>query len=244
MAMREMQGMHRGALLGVAWLVLRPLIQVTFFVVIIAYVFRVQLGEGVGTFDYTLYVLSGLIVWQSLQRALEEAPSLVRDRMEFLKQTVYPLETLPLTGLVINALSPAAGFAVYLVLAIVNGSFAWTILLLPIPVALLIAFVMGMSWMMMIVGVMVKDLREIVSVILALLIYVSPVLISEKMVTPFVWDLLLLNPLAHIIICFRDVLFGAFHSISWIIFSAMTFFSLLIGAWVVHRMKLYINEYL
>jgi len=244
MAARELKVANKGAILGLGWLLFRPFVQVVAYVVIVSYVFGARLAPNAGAFDYALYVLSGIVAWQILQRALEEAPSLVRDRMETLKQVIYPIETLPLTALLASALSPAIVLVVYLLLASVTGHLAWSIILIPLPLLLLAGLMFGLSWILMIAGVLLKDLREIVSVLLGLMIYFSPVLLSEQMVGERFWQFILLNPLAHVVIAFRDVLLGTFHPISWLIFVSITSAALVTGAWVVNRTKVLINEYI
>ncbi len=244
MAARDLKGLNKGAVLGFAWLVLRPLIQVAAYVVIVSYVFGARLGPQAGPFDYALYVLSGLVAWQAVQRTLEEAPSLIRDRMEILKQVIYPVETLPLTAMMGSGLGPAVGLVVYLVLALATGQLGWSALLLPVPLFLLLLLMLGLSYVFMIVGVLLKDLREIVSVVLGLMIYFSPVIASKEMVGERIWTLMLLNPLAHIVICFRDVLRSDFHPESWAIFAISAAVAFALGAVLIHRMKLAINEYL
>jgi lipopolysaccharide transport system permease protein len=242
MAAREMKGLYQGAVLGLAWLIIRPLVQVVAYVVIVSYVFGVRIGPAAGPVDYAIHVLSGLFAWQAVQRSLEEAPSLVRDRIEILKQVIYPIETLPITAMLSSGLGPAIVLAAYLVLAAATGQLSWTIVLLPIPLALLAGFILGASWILMVIGAVLKDLREMVSVVLGLLVYVSPVLLSEEMVGERLWSIILLNPLAHIVISFRDVLTGGFHPTSWAVFAASAAFALLLGGWLVQRTKLAINE--
>ena len=244
MAGRELKGINKGAILGVAWLVIRPLFQVAVIVTLISFIFKIRLGGGMDAFDYGLHILSGLAIWQALQRPLEEAPSLIRDRMEMIKQVIYPVETLPVTMLLQGALAPAVGMAIYLTLAALTEKLVWTTILLPIPIAFLAVLALGTSWVMMIVGVVFKDLREIVSVVLGLLMYLSPVLLTEEIVGERIWGWVLLNPLAHVIIAFRDVLEGTFHAQSWGIFLAMAVVCFVVGSWVIHRMKIRINEYI
>jgi lipopolysaccharide transport system permease protein len=244
MAARDLKGLNKGAILGLAWIVVRPLIQVTAYVVIVTYVFGARLGPDAGALDYALYVLPGLIAWQAMQRTLEEAPSLIRDRMEVLKQVVYPVETLPLTAMLSSLLGPAVALALYLVLALASGALPWSAILLPLPVALLVVTMLGASYLFMVVGVLLKDLREIVAVLLGLMIYFSPVLLSPEMVGDRIWSLILLNPLSHVVICFRDVLRGGFHPESWVVFSATAGIVFALGALLIHRAKLTINEYL
>jgi lipopolysaccharide transport system permease protein len=244
MASRELKSLNKGALLGMGWVVLRPFIQVAAYVAIVSFVFGARLSPESGPFDYALYVLAGLFGWHILQRALEESASLIRDRMEIVKQVAYPIETLPVTAFLTSAIAPAIMLAVYVVLAGIAGKLGPSILLLPIPLALLMAMLLGLSWLFMVVGVLLKDLREVISVVMALTIYLSPVLLSEQMVPERIWRLVLLNPLSHVVLAFRDVLQGGFHLESWIIFAALSAVALAVGAFVVTYAKVRINEYI
>ncbi len=244
MAAREMKTSTKGSVLGLAWLVARPFIQVAVYVFIVTYVFGARLSPTSGPLDYAVYVLSGMFGWQILQRGLEDSTSLIRDRMEILKQVVYPIETLPLTTFLISSVGPAIVLGVYLLLAAVSGHLSWTIVLLPVPLTLLFVLLLGLSWFFMVVGVIFKDLREIISVVLGLTIYVSPVLLNQAMVSPRIWDVIMLNPISHVVIAIRDVLEGTFHPASWIVFAGGTVISLLIGTAVITRARVTINEYI
>jgi lipopolysaccharide transport system permease protein len=244
MAAREIKGLNKGSVFGLGWIVIRPFIQVAVYVVIVTYVFGAKLNATAGRYDYALFVLSGLFGWQILQRGLEDSTSLIRDRMEILKQVVYPIETLPVTTFLVSALGPGILLLVYLVLAALGGKLNWTVLLLPVPLTLLLLLILGLSWIFMVVGVILKDLREIISVLLGLTIYLSPVLLSPAMVTQRIWNLILLNPMSHVIIAFRDVFEGTFHPISWAIFATGVVAALLIGSIVITRARVAINEYI
>lgn len=244
MALRDLKAMNKGAFLGYLWLVISPLVQVAAYVLIVSFVFKSRLGEGTGPLDYALYVLSGMIPWQIMARSVQEAPSLIRERMELVKQVIYPIETLPLTSLIVSSFGSLVSFGLFLILTLVVGSFHWTFFLLPILFLLLAVFVLGISWIFSIVGVLIKDLREIVTVLLGLLIYLSPVVVSREMVGEKIWGYILWNPLSHVVICFRDVFEARFHLSSWAIYAAISLLAFLAGDWVITRTKLLINEYI
>ena len=244
MAFRELKEATKGAFLGLFWIIISPLIQVAVYVVVVSFVFRMRLGEGSGHFDYAIYVLSGMIPWQLMTKSLSEAPSLIRSRMALVKEVIYPIETLPVSSLVMSSVGPFIAFILFLVISAISGKLTWGFLILPVPFLLLGIFLIGIGWIFSIAGILIKDLREIVSVILALVVYISPVIASEAMVGEAIWKLILLNPLAHVVICFRDVYNLTFHGTSWFIFTGMSFSAFLLGIVIITKTKVLINEYI
>ncbi len=245
MAKRDLMMLNKGAFLGYIWLIIGPLVQTGVYVVIVSFVFGNRLGkESSGPMDYALYVLGGMVPWQIITKSLGEAPSQIRTRMELVKQVIYPIETLPMTSLLVSSFGAVVSYLIFLVLSLFSGSLSWGIFLLPVPVFFLIIFLMGISWIFSIVGIFFKDLREVVTIILGLMVYLSPVVASPEMVGEKMWRLILLNPLSHIVICFRSVYHMEFPAISWAIFIAISLTSFMLGAWVINRTKLLINQYI
>ncbi len=244
MAKRDLQMINKGAFLGYIWLILSPLIQTAAYVIIVSYVFRSSLDGESGKMDYALYVLGGMIPWQIITKSLATAPTQIRERMELVKQVIYPIETLPITSLIVTSFGALVSLVIFLILGIICGKLTWGILLFPVPVILLILLILGISWIFSILGIFFKDLREMVSIMLGLLVYLSPVVSSPEMVGEKIWKLILFNPLSHIVICFRDIYYLEFHHLSWIIFIMMAMFSFIVGSWVINRTKILINQYI
>ncbi len=244
MAIRDIKQLNKGAFLGMLWTVLGPLVQVAAYVIVVSFVFKSRLGDNSGPFDYGVYVLSGMIPWQIMNKSLMEAPSLIRSRMELVKQVIYPIETLPITSLIVGSIGSFVSFLIFFVLSAISGNLNWSILLLPVPFFFLVIFLIGTAWFFSIAGILFKDLREVVSVFLGLLVYLSPVIASETMTGETIWKIILCNPLAHVVICFRDIYNATFHPASWGLFVGMAITSLLLGGWVITKTKMMINEHI
>jgi lipopolysaccharide transport system permease protein len=244
MGLHELKTINKGSFIGWMWLILQPLVQTAAYVVIVAFVFKTRLG-GQGTpVDYALYVLSGMVPWQILTRSLSDGPMLIRSRMELVKQVIYPIETLPITSLIVGSSGAAVSFAIYFTASLAMGSLAWTTVFLPVPIVLTVGFLLGTSWILMIAGVLIKDLQSAVTIFLGFLVYLSPVVATEAIVGERMYRMIMLNPLAHMVICFRDPLMGTFHPWSWLVFALMTATALLLGGWMIARTKILINEYI
>ena len=53
-----------------------------------------------------------------------------------------------------------------------------------------------------------------------------------------------MNPLTHVVICFRDVFGCEFHFVSWFVFAGMALSAMAIGAWLLTFFRLRVAEYL
>lgn len=244
MAKKDLYGLNKGAFLGVLWLVARPLIQVAVYVTLISVVFDVATDSSGSRFDYVIYVLAGMPPWQVLSKAFEEAPSLIRSRLELVKQVIYPIETLPLTAIAVGSVGAIVNLTVLFVIMALTGELRWTTFLLPIPIIITLAFAVGVSWIAMVAGVVIKDLREIIGVILGLLVYLSPVVMREGMVSDQVWTMIEYNPLTHFVLIFRDPLEGTFHPESYLMSIVLAAVAIVIGGFVITKAKLKINEHI
>jgi lipopolysaccharide transport system permease protein len=244
MAKRDLAMINKGSILGWAWIALLPLIQTLLYVVIVTYVFRAQPPDGSSMFGYTLYVLGGMVAWQLVSKSLTQAPMLLRDRMDMLKQVVYPIETIPVTALLVSSASTAVVLAVFFVLTAADGALRWSILLLPIPIALTLLMLVGCSWFLSVLGVVLKDLREIVAILLSVLVFLTPVTLHKGMVSSAIWEWMMWNPLTHVVVCFRDTYTAEVHPLSWIVLTAGALVALLVGGAVIRRAKLAIVQLL
>ena len=242
MAKRDLLMLNKGSVLGWAWIALMPLIQTLLYVGIVTYVFRVEPSEGSGLFGYTIYVLGGMVPWQLVSKSLTQAPMLLRDRMDMLKQVIYPIETIPVTALLVSSASALVVLAVFMALAVIDGALRWSIILLPIPIVLTLLFLIGCSWCLCVIGVVLKDLREVVSIMLSILVFLTPVTLQEGMISPAVWEWMMWNPLTHVVICFRDTYAAEFNPLSWVVLGAGSLISVLIGNVVIRRAKLAIVQ--
>jgi ABC-type polysaccharide/polyol phosphate export permease len=243
-AKRDLRSLYKGAVLGAAWAVISPLFQTAAYVVIVTFIFRVRFEGDGKTFSYVIYVLSGMIPWQIITRSLGEAPILIRNNTEIIKQVIFPLETLPLMNLLFTSFGSIVSLGILLLLMVINGSLGVSLLLLPIPFVLLMIFVTGMGWVFSIAGVLIKDLREIITIVLGLMVYASPVILSKSMTGGAIWLIIMANPLSHIVIAFRDVFSSEFHPISWAVFAILTASTYLLGDFAITRAKTLINEYI
>ena len=52
------------------------------------------------------------------------------------------------------------------------------------------------------------------------------------------------NPLAHYVVCFRDVFQAEFHVVSWVVSTVLGVVMFVLGSWTIRKTKILINEYI
>lgn len=238
MAKREVSDRYAGQMLGAVWAVAHPLLVMAVYLFVFGYVFKTRIG---GTrelpLDYTTYLLAGLVPWLSIQEALNKAPVSVTSNSSLVKQVVFPLEVLPIKGVLASLLPQAVSLTVLVIYVIATyGGLHATYLLLPLVVLIQVGQMCGLSLLLSAIGVYLRDLKDIIQVVLLLGMYLLPIFYLPSMVPAMFRPLLYLNPFSYIVWCYQDVCyFGRIeHPWAWVVASALAVIFAVTG-WVVFR---------
>jgi homopolymeric O-antigen transport system permease protein len=120
---------------------------------------------------------------------------------------VFPLEILPIVSLLASGFHFAVSLVVWLLfyVAFIGVPHA-TVLLLPLVMLPLALLVIGLSWFLSSLGVYLRDVSQIVTVVTTMLMFVSPVFYPLSAVPPNLQRLMRANPLTETIEQVRDVM--------------------------------------
>lgn len=219
MTKREISERYVGQVFGAFWTVGHPLALMGIFVFIFAYVFKLKVG---GTFelplDFTTYLLSGLIPWLSFSESMSKSSTVILSNASLVKQVVFPLEILPIKGVIVTFVSQVVSSTILICYVFINhGYLPWTYALLPLLFFFQALAMIGVSFILSSVGVFFRDLKDFVQVFCVAGLYMIPVFYLPQWVPSVVRPILFLNPLSHLIWCYQDACyFGRFeHPWSW-----------------------------
>jgi lipopolysaccharide transport system permease protein len=208
LTVRELRLRVSGSMLGLGWLVLRPLATVAVYALVFGGI--LDLGPRGGGMQFVLQLFAGLLVYQAFAEPVGQAARLVVSRPNYVTKVVFPLEVLawpPVLAALLGALV-ALGLLLGLHLAFLGLPGPWTLgaPLLLLPVA---ALALGASWLLAALGVYLRDTAEVVRVLLQLLIFLSPVIWTlDQLQSPTARGLALANPLTALIEALRAALAG------------------------------------
>ena len=204
---REIAARYKGTMLGMVWPVLVPVFMLCVYTFVFSVIFRARWGEADSPVEFAPYLFCGLIVYAFFAECAGRAPSLFVSQPNYITKIIFPLEILPAVALG-SALFNAALSACVLILflAVSHLALPLTVLLLPVVLAPLCLLTCACALGLATLGVYVRDMDQLMSILLTVLMFLSPIFYPLSAVPEEFRKFLLINPLAPVIAAVRDVL--------------------------------------
>ena len=174
---RELADRFSGSALGWVWAVVGPLITLAIYTMTLTKAMQLPAASAHGsTSSYALSTFVGLIVFGLFAELCCRAPLLMHEHAWFLKNSIFPSETLAWTA-VLRALSYAGiSFGVLLVFELaLDGLPPLSILLLPFFLVPLVLFLLGMVWFLAAIGAFTRDISYLMITFVPLVMFATPV---------------------------------------------------------------------
>ena len=231
-ARRDVLGRYRGSLLGLTWSFLTPLLMLGVYSFVFVGVFRASwpgaaAGGGV---EFALQVFAGLLVFNLFAEVTSKAPNLIVEQPNLVKKVIFPIELLTwvtvLSGLFHLLISVAS---LLVVLLIARGGLPVTALALPLVLLPFLPFLLGLGWFLSALGVFIRDIGQVMTMVVSLIMFMSPVFYSVNTLDARWQFWMRLNPLTLIIEQVRLVVLQG----RWPAWEALALYALLASAFAV-----------
>ncbi len=212
---RDIIVQYKQTVIGVAWVLIRPLLTVAIFTIIFS---RIAGIDSHGT-PYPLLVFSGMLVWQFFSDMLTFGSNCFLANQQLISKVYFPRLLLPASRVLCSLVDFSIAFLFYLVLSIVRYQVvpSFSFLALPFFVAWLIVVAFSVSLFFASIIVRYRDFRYVVPFATQLGIYVTPVGFTISIAPKYVQYILACNPLTGVINGFRYALLG--EQLNWVILS-------------------------
>ncbi len=192
---------YRQTVIGIVWVLLRPLLTVAIFTIIFSRIAHIPSSGA----PYPLVVFSAMLAWQFFADTLMYGSSSFVVNVELVSKVYFPRMILPASRIFCSLVDFGVAFFFYVILSIVRYG-VWPsskFLLLPLFVGWLCIFSFVVSLLFATLIVRYRDFRHILPFVVQLGIYCTPVGFELSAVPHGLRYLLALNPLAGIINGFR-----------------------------------------
>jgi lipopolysaccharide transport system permease protein len=204
---------YRGAMFGVAWVFLNPLIMLAIFAYVFGQIFQARWPQQETGAPFWLVLYSGLIAFNIFAEAVSRAPASVRGTPSYVKKIIFPLEILPLVPLGAALVHGTFNFLILLAALAWTGHLTPSVALYPLMLLPLLLLALGLSWFFAAWGVFIKDMNQIVPPFVQMLMFLSPVLYPASAVPEILRPLYHYNPLGVVIESCRNAALG--QAIDW-----------------------------
>ena len=204
---RDLTNRYKGSLGGLAWAVITPAVMIVIFTLIFSGIFQARFGTRTDHLSFALYLFCGLLPWIAFSEGVQRSTTVLVENANLIKRVVFPIEALPVNVALSSVVQQLVGTLVLLVANLaLGGSLRFTILLLPVLLAIQLAATLGLGWLAASLGVFLRDVSQASHLILQAWLYLTPVFYPEEMVPARFHWLVRFNPMAPLIRSYRRIL--------------------------------------
>jgi lipopolysaccharide transport system permease protein len=202
---RDITVRYKQTAIGVAWVILQPLITMMIFTAIFGIMAKMP-SDGIW---YPVFSLTALLPWTYFSQAVTRAGESVVVNAKIVSKIYFPRLWLPLAMVV----SPLVDFALSMVLLFGLLFYAgipltWKVVTLPVFILLAMLTALGLSLFTSAMNAKYRDVGHAIPFVIQIWMYLSPIVYPVSLV-PERWRWIYgLNPMAGVIEGFRWALLG------------------------------------
>ncbi|MCP9489078.1 MAG: ABC transporter permease [Solirubrobacteraceae bacterium MAG38_C4-C5] len=202
---RNLKIRYKQAAIGVAWVVLQPVLTATLFTLI----FGVLLDAPSGGVPYPVFFLAGLVLWQLFAASLMEAGNSLVSNEQLVTKIYFPRLLLPMAAVFASLVDFAIALVLLAVLAVAYGVVPpIAVVTMPLFVTLTLAAALGAGFWLSALNVRYRDVQAAIPFLTQFLFFATPLVYATTLI-PEPWRIFMgLNPMAGAVEGFRWALFG------------------------------------
>ncbi len=229
----EAKSKNSGTVLGFLWNFLNPALQI--FVYWFVFSIGLNTNPPKAGYPYVIWMIVGIIPWFYISDGLQQGAMSLYGYSSVLKRVYLPLSIVPVktvfSGFLTHIYSMIVVFAILLIARLPISNMIWQ---LPYYMFALIVFLIAWSLFASAITVLFKDFQKILSAVVRLLFYLSPVVWDQSVLSEKLQTIFSFNPIGYVLNGYRNsILYGVSISENWqgaIIFWCIVLVLLVVGA--------------
>ena len=239
LAKRDIAQKYIGSRIGLLWTVIHPLSLICIFWFVFGFGLK---AKPVADVPFSVWLTAGMSAWFAFSEILAESTVMIVANPHLIKKIRFPSQILP----VVKIVSSFINHLIFLFLLLV------LLLLYRLPITIyavqvvyyyfcLTMLALGLSWLTSAINVFVRDVGQIVQLLLQITFWATPIIWSLEIMPVRVQNILRLNPMCYVVNGYRQSFI--YHEPFWINlkggawFWSVTLFFLVLGALVFRRLK-------
>lgn len=198
---------YSGSALGIAWAYIQTIMTVVIYWVVFQFGLRVGGASGM---PFLAWFIAGYMPWMLFADIINSSMGCMSEYSYIVKKVVFDINIIPIAKIVGCLFIHVVFLAIVLVVAFAYGIFtgAYLLQLIYYTIALLL-LVTPLAFLCCTVSVFFKDFAQVISILLNILMWSTPIVWDFAIVQPDFQIIFKLNPMLYIIDGFRNsVLYG------------------------------------
>lgn len=193
--------------LGALWMVLQPLAQVAIYALVLSRIMAAKLPGIDNRYAYVIYLMAGMIAWSLFAEVVTRSLTMFVDSGNLMKKMAFPRVCLPIiiggSSLVNNLLLLVTAIGVFL---LIGHPPTLAMLWLPLLIGINLAFGLGIGLILGVINVFVRDVAQVMTVVLQLLFWLTPIVYMPSIIPDPLRAVLEFNPMMHMVVAFQNVM--------------------------------------
>lgn len=205
LAWREVKVRYKQTVIGVAWAVLQPVLNMLIFSLFFGRLAKIP-SDGV---PYPLFALAGLVPWTLFSNGLSQAGNSLVANANLIKKVYFPRLAIPISSVLQGLVDFCIAFGLLLLMALWYGvSLKWNLLALPLFVLLAVIASLGVGLWLAALNVEYRDVRYVIPFLTQFWMLATPIAYPSSLLQEPWRSVYGLNPMVGVVEGFRWALLG------------------------------------
>lgn len=239
MARREVSTQYVGSVLGFIWTFINPMVMIFVFWVVFSLGFRIRPTNNV---PFVVWLTAGMAAWFVFADIVNGSAGAIVSNAHLIKKILFHSQILPVVKIV-SCLITHSVFLCVLIGLIAFHKMPFSLYYLQFIYYLLCMSVLalGISWIVSALNVFMRDIGQIVAVMLQMGFWATPIFWDIQMMPSKIQMIFKLNPMFYVVQGYREsfVYFSPFwrHPYLTVYFWAVTVILFVSGALIFKKLK-------
>lgn len=202
MTRRDIVIRYRKAVLGFAWAIFTPVVNLVVFTIVFDRVAKIETDV-----PYPVFAYAGLLPWQLFSSSLKSAINSLVTNKGLVTKVYCPRELFPLSGILVALVDYLVAASILAALMVYYGIHPTAAaFFLPVILVVQLMFSAGLGLILSVANLYFRDVKYIFEVVLSLWMFATPVVYPVHAIGGVAGALIRANPMTPIIDGYRAVL--------------------------------------
>ena len=195
---RDFEGRYLSSIIGLPWAFIQPAVYV--FVIWFAFTYGLKAGQTASGMDYAPWLILAIIPWMFISQTMIVSSASITEYAYLIKKTNFPVSMIPIikifSGMIVHIILITMIIAILVVFYGIYPTVYWfQIFYYLFALTVLLS---GISWFVASVNVFIHDMAHIVTILVTMLFWATPIIWPYSMLTGNLKYIALINPFFYI----------------------------------------------